>query len=441
MKKVTDSYTFLQGKRYQRWLKNQEKAQPLVNNASVVNKEAHLEHFRTISRRSLPSKKIPRWTPASRPPKQRLELKIPEDFSLLGNPEDVLDIISQLSHMGEDRQVVSVHIDHSKMLEDDLAAEILLGQTVAYIEASRKKKGGKFHVSGTYPQDREKIRLLNSVGVVKELNAKNDHEDSDVEKVQIFKRHGLLHEELNIHVGDQKSRAITGFTDYLNSCLATIGKVLTEKGEQRLGEYVGEIIGNAEEYSGTGYWHIYGYVDGTNPEKIYAEVVIYGLGQSIYDSFDGKRNNHEVYNRIEPYVSAHSHLCSERLLTTVAALQQFVSTKIDEDPTRGQGTIDLLEFFNTISRECIEGLSENKISKLKLITGGVSIDVDGTYLPQQDANGRSTIYFNDLNVESMPPNEKYVKELNGVSFPGTLITIKFPLRDDSLIKESGDDNV
>jgi len=441
MKKVSQSDLFIQRKRYRKWLNSSKRPPRIIVSASVVHKEQHLSFFRKIAVKNLPYPKKALSHKQGNAKKRQLDLKIPNDFSFLTNTVKVLSIISQIAHAHRDKSIAKIHIDHSDMISDDLAAEVLLAHTIAYTESSRRKNGAKFEISGTYPKNREQIRLINSIGVVKELNANNPHEQSDVEKVRIFKRHGLMHEKLNIHVSDQKSRAISGFTDHINQCLGTIKKVLTDDAEQQLGEYIGEIIANAEEHSGTEYWHIYGYLDGTNPKKVYSEIVIYGLGKSISESFEEKRMVDEVDSKIRPYLHRHQGKYSEALLTTVMAMQQFISSKIDDDPTRGQGTIDLLNFFNTISKECISNGDVSPVGRLTIVSGSISIDIDGAYLPKKDERTqKETIYFNGDNSPDLPPDIKYVKEMKGVSFPGTIIAIKFPLKDDSLIREAGEKN-
>jgi hypothetical protein len=434
VKKLTKSALFLQLKRYRTWLRSASKKLRKKSCPSVIHKENYLEYFREISPNGIVKPKKNKKT--------AITLTIPEDFSLLSNTEEVLNIIAQLAHISTIKPINEIHIDHSKMYKDDLAAEILLGQAVAYTDASRTNKGGKFKAIGTYPNDKKKIRLINSVGIVKEIqegSASNQvkNEEDTIEKVKIYKRCGLMHEELDIHTGDQKGRAISGFTDHINECLDTIDKQMTPDATQELGEYIGEIIGNAEEHSGSPYWHIYGYLDHTDPEKVYSEIVIYSLGKSMYDNFFEKKEVDIVFSKVKPYIDLHKDKRSENVLITVKALQQFVSSKRDEDITRGQGTIDLLNFFNLISHECVK-FNGNGVARLTIVTGSVKIDIDGTYLPQIDQHtGEETIYFNKDNSPLLPPDSNFVSEMKGVSFPGTIIAIKFPLRDSDLTKDSG----
>jgi hypothetical protein len=443
MKKLTKSALFLQLKRYKQWLRKansklKEKLPP-----SIIHKREYLEYFRQISPLALDLPKKNKKT--------GLTLTIPEDFSLLSNPEQVLGIIAQLGHLEKLKVINHIHIDHSAMVNDDLAAEILLGQAVAYNLSIRESKGGKLKVDGKYPEDRDKIRLLNSVGIVKEIKdntvscnnnePEEDLDNSNSEKVKIYKRCGLMHEELDIHMGDQKGRAIIGFQDHINNCLSTIERQLTGDAVQELGEYIGEIIGNAEDHSGTSYWHIYGYLDHTNPEKIYSEVVIYSLGKSISETFLDKRNVDLVFSQVEPYIKLHRKSFSKSVLITVQALQQFVSSKRDEDVTRGQGTIDLLNFFDIISKECVE-LNGGGVAKLTIISGDVKIDIDGKYLPKVDpSTGKESIYFNEQNSPMFPPDKNYVKQMKNTYFPGTIIAIKFPLKDSALIQSKEKKNV
>jgi hypothetical protein len=426
MKKITPDYLNLQNKRLQKSKNvNGQTSKNKKVSYSVINKEKHLEYFRRIALPNLPKNK--------KNGKMGLELDIPEDFSISTNAEEVLQIISQLAHAHKVKKINRIHTDHSKMLNDDLAAEILLGQVVSYAKASRVKNGGNLIISGKYPDNTAQIRLLNSIGIVKEVKADNQkEEEEETEKIKIYKLCGILHEQVSLHTSDQKGRAIAGFTDHINACLDVIDRELTELAGQELGEYIGEVIGNAEDHSGTPYWHIYGYLDHTDKDKIYSEVVIYCLGKSIYQTFREKKDNAVVFSQVEPYIKLHKKSFSESVLVTVKALQQFVSSLTHLNPTRGQGTIDLLNFFHTMSNECIDEKNKN-LSRLTIISGDVLIEIDGTYLPKEDPiTEKECIYFNDNNTPLEPPDKKYVKQMKGISFPGTIIAVKFPLRDSSL---------
>ena len=47
-----------------------------------------------------------------------------------------------------------------------------------------------------------------------------------------------------------------------------------------------------------------------------------------------------------------------------------------------------------------------------------------------DVSGRHLIYFNSSNQESIVPDNNYVKIMEETYFPGTIITLKYRLREE-----------
>jgi hypothetical protein len=49
---------------------------------------------------------------------------------------------------------------------------------------------------------------------------------------------------------------------------------------------------------------------------------------------------------------------------------------------------------------------------------------------------QTLIYFNENNDFMNPPDKKYIKEIKGNYFPGTIITLKFHLNDINQLESS-----
>jgi hypothetical protein len=64
---------------------------------------------------------------------------------------------------------------------------------------------------------------------------------------------------------------------------------------------------------------------------------------------------------------------------------------------------------------------------MALLSGSTFILFDGTYSMQASAGGKSIIAFNKANDLEQRPDRKYVRGLDGVEFPGTMICLQFPL--------------
>lgn len=115
---------------------------------------------------------------------------------------------------------------------------------------------------------------------------------------------------------------------------------------------------------------------------------------------------------------------------TLIALQGYVSSKnIDESTDRGQGTVDLIEFFQNVSKECLP--EPSKKARMAIISGSTHIYFDGTHHIKQDETGKEVIAFNANNSLNDKPEKKYVRKMKDVSFPGTIIAARFPISERS----------
>jgi hypothetical protein len=367
-------------------------------------------------------------------------VKIPKVFSLYQNPEQVLKVAGEISSLKQIKNINSILIDHTNCEEHDLAAEILLATTVSSLITYKKKNGAKFKLKGLFPTDRKMKKLLRSIGVVKEVaNAKYHITGED--KLRLFKRQSDMNEKINIFGKDKKTRATEDFVKHLNDCLNFIGAQLDEDEEEKIHLYLGEVLGNAEDHSGTKLWHIAGYLDAEDQTNICSEIVIYSVGNTVFETFEEKKNVPIVYNELEQYVKKHkSGTLSEEQLTMVFALQQNVSSKKDEAIDRGQGTKDLIQLFHHLTNEC------NKINSLRgkhcnmasnpnmfMLSGSAMLKFDGKYQPSSGQNDKMVYSFNDTNSLDLPPDKNYVPQFKNCEFPGAIIYIRFPLHEETLV--------
>lgn len=232
---------------------------------------------------------------------------------------------------------------------------------------------------------------------------------------------------------DYKSRAVKDFVDHVNMCLGRHGRRLTEEGRYNLAMYTGEIISNAEEHSGIDDWAIVGYLDNIQDEHL-SEIAIFNFGATISESFKSLPEDSYAYGIIKPYVDLHAsngyygNNWTEENFITLLALQGNISSKNkDESGTRGQGTVEMIDFFQAIHQECLK--DDASCAKMAILSGSTHILFDGTYqLLKSRGNGRGIIAFNAENDLAKRPDENYVKNLKPVFFPGTVISIRFPMQ-------------
>lgn len=365
--------------------------------------------------------------------RQYVEIKLPKVFSIIDNPEESLNVFRGLAPALYDTDVEWAGVQHSGISEHDLAAEILLGRIGKYCWDLHNAHGKSFEIKGNYPSQDLLARKVKTFGLVKALEIDGeqiDDESAKDEKLVLFHKRGSKEESVRIGSLDSKTRATQGFVDHINNCLNEADYQLTESASQELVEYVGEILANAQEHSGTGEWEIYGYLDRQNQNKV-CEAVIYNFGNTISDTFDELPEADYARESLNKYIAHHE---SKKLfgrnwdrdsLTTLFALQGRVSSKNSEDDsTRGQGTVDLIEFFQMISEEANATVDDSP--KMCILSGHNHIRFDGTYR-LEEKRGQPIIAFNKENNLSLPPDENYVKKLKNSFFPGTLIAIQFIL--------------
>ena len=411
MKKLTDSAQFLMRKHMAgrakaggKDKKGGEGSQHIASKIFVLKK---LTSIKEIS--------LPKMLKKGRKDKMTFTLTINSHFSMLVNPEKVLDLIAQIAHITANKQVDKIVIDQRYMESHDLSSEILLAQVVGSVRAYKKKKGQQFEIAGIYPENKDFAKLIRSIGIVAEIKAQSDHFSTDYpETMEVFRARCTKVEEVSLFSSDKKNQVTSRFTDHVNRCLAVVKRRLTDDAESELGAIVGELLGNAEDHANISerHWQTYGFMDKNEKGQIFQQITIMNFGQSIAASFLDKKNVDTVYNLVSSYIKIHQDKVDLRVLLTVMAFQQNVSSKIDEQSDRGQGLTDLLLFMESLSTECSENGSSQV--EMSIISGNTSIYFDGTYIPIMDETSkRNLVFFNKDNSFMSPPDNKYVKKNGG----------------------------
>jgi hypothetical protein len=179
------------------------------------------------------------------------------------------------------------------------------------------------------------------------------------------------------------------------------------------------------------HWYIYGYLDNATKEHT-CEVVIINLGKSFAQTFEELPNDHYAIRQIAPYLFLHSkgnffnQQWTRQDLLTLVALQGNISSKNESDATtRGQGSVELIEFFQTVHKECTNGNQCG--AKMSIISGNTRIFLDGTYTMKADSKGRKRLALNANNDLYHKPNPSAISSMGKISFPGTIIAISFPM--------------
>jgi hypothetical protein len=288
-------------------------------------------------------------------------------------------------------------------------------------------------VNGHYPRDSKLKNFIRAIGVVQNFNIHNailPAEEAEKQRFLKMRHRGGLPERRVTYM-TRKERTVIDLLRHVNNCLRDHKLELSESGEHQLATYAGEILDNASEHSGRDDWYVVGYMDKADDEHT-CEIAIFNFGYTMAESFQNLNPASFAYSQVSPYVELHKtrgwffDKWKEDDLITLIALQGHVSSKRQSpDSDRGQGTVQMIEYFQRIKKECVG--SQGGEARMALVSGATHILFDGRYSLQKDKHGRYVIAFNRNNDLNEPPDRQYVRRL-GISFPGTILSIRFPMQ-------------
>lgn len=376
-------------------------------------------------------------------PQSFLRLTVPKIFSMQDAPGDVIEFISSFARTHVTRLITDVYVDFSPVEKQDLGAHALLDLLIEEIKMQASFRGVRIHWKGKYPKGQAERRFICSMGIIRVLDLKHHFlAPREANKIVRFERrcrnyiHRLRKADPNNKT--EQSNAARRFADHIDRCLQKEGRRLTLEARSDLCSYVVEIIDNAERHAGMVDWTIQGYID-LNSDQPHCEIVILNLGRSIAQSMAAVPRGSYTYDLISEYIDIHSRSGWFRqgwdpaALYTLIALQGRVSSRnLTRNDTGGQGTADLIEFFQAMHAE---RLAVGTNARMYIISGSTKVLIDGRYQIVKNGAFRN-IAFNDANDLRKPPDRSSVMTLDGPPLPGTIIGIKFPIQADSLQEAS-----
>lgn len=370
---------------------------------------------------------------------KRRTIKFPSTFSIIENPEETLYTIAEFVHCVRSRNFPVLHADHSRVENSDLAAEALLSLCTKVLWKSPRHRKLLKELSGLMPESDRARRMLVSMGVPGVLEQeklgttqidRNSDDERKEQALEVFRGESVEENSPRVSIGsqDKKTRVCKQFCEHINKCLDHENKSLTPSGLADLQEYVGEILNNAEDHTADKIWYVQGYMD-VNEAEHFCDIAIFNFGPSISETISKSIDASDYFGSGKEYVEKHQHEgFGAEALRTVWALQERVSRfndPSDGSETRGCGTADLLEFFSGVSEECAPNSKKNV--RMSITSGSCHILMDGAYQIAEDASCRKVIWFNAHNSPSHPPDKRYVRTMRNISFPGTMIAIRFPI--------------
>lgn len=380
--------------------------------------------------------------------------KAPPVFSVSRNAAECIEFFREIVEYSRGARRPRIVIDHRAISYLGLGADSVLGVLLYEIKRELRFCVGAF-IRGYKPRLKHLQALMDEVGSVRVLrmDVEQDVRVSFTTRAMVYRhRHRPSDEGMSGANNHPASEIIADFSDHLDRCLRSIDRSLSTDGRDRICHYAGEIIDNVKEHAGLGEWAIVGYSDLDSDPQMY-RCVIFCFGKTIAQTFLELPEDAYPRRIISPYIATHrggglfSSQWREEDLTTLIALQGDVSSKnVDGSSDRGQGTVELIQFFQGVIDECglINQASgsfvaprSNLKAEMNIISGSTKIRFDGEYRMQfrEDLN-RDVIAFNKMNDLFSRPDPKAVISLGEIFFPGTLVTIEIPLVGTAIISDT-----
>ncbi|MGZ9712615.1 hypothetical protein ACXX82_17615 [Glaciimonas sp. GNP009] len=380
--------------------------------------------------------------------KKILYIQIPRIFSIIECPEIVIDLVTSFAKgLRSGYKIGRIDFQLEQLEQYDLAANALLDfVAVEFKNELQQLRRKRLRIAGRYPRDQSVKRFIKAMGIIKHMEINHEAPSAaEVKKLRIFDARNCHYvKSVDGTTADFKDREQAKFVDHIDQCLRDHNKELSDEGKQSLVSYLGEILANAEDHADFVDWSVQGYLDNSLDIPV-CEIAIFNFGQSIADSLRTLPNDSYTKNQIRQYVETHrskgffGNRWREEDLLTVIALQGHVSRlNSNKDTSRGQGTVEFINFFQKIYSAPSNGLAQ---AKMAIVSGGTYILFDGTYRMQdrvlEGTIAGRTIAFNSTNDLNELPDPSFVKSLGQFYFPGTIISIRFPLSlsESSLVEE------
>lgn len=449
MKKLSDSILFLSNKRARKIKKRrdryQKKYKRFINHQKSKNPNLTLNIYRSEIIDLLAEQRCGGRL-SNQKGKKDFILKRPINYAFSTDPRDALCPIFDLAWHIRNYECKSLFHDHSEVKEIDLSSEVVMRYILSEIDNEYASQGKQIHHHGRVSnrKDKKTIRinkLIRGVGTIRQLASSSAQlSSSEQAALEVFYKTNYPETEIATSgATTHKERSAVQFTDHINKCLNRVGWRLNRLARKRLSDYTAEITDNIWEHSGQNNWFIAGYLD-TDYEPKRCEITICNFGLSMAETFLKLPPNHYSWNKVSRYIEMHKHrslFCSDwrqEDLLTLLALQGSISSKnIDELDSRGNGTLDLLGFFQKMSDECSEYCQDGNGNRPKMfvLSGSTHILIDGRYT-LNFLSPKSVNAFNKDNDLLKRPDYDLVTPLHKFHFPGTIVGIEFPLVDASL---------
>ncbi|CAM3147453.1 hypothetical protein [Vibrio rarus] len=371
--------------------------------------------------------------------KRKVNFPIKGSFDIYEDPNSVFRTISTFRQLALNPNIDVIYTIHDRA-NTCMSSEALLGIVAAEVSEYRGQVKCPVKMHGHMKQSTSDKVLIGEVGIVGELNNAEIHGGVGIIKqnVFLFKSDNKLFESASLSAEDYKNETAIGCIKQLSKGLARFELRLMDGVEDELAMSLGEILDNAQEHCHrtSPSWYVRSFLNTDDSCLRYFELMVMNLGHSIAQTFEMLPDTSAAKADAMSYARRHSNLFTTEELLTVAALQGNVSSKKDEDMTRGQGTIRLIETFETISKEFVELRGSGDTKKnctpiMNIISGKTVITFNGKYKSKivinEDGSEDVHIPFNQEETLKLPPDSTSISSMANTYFPGVMINIRIPL--------------
>lgn len=212
---------------------------------------------------------------------------------------------------------------------------------------------------------------------------------------------------------------------------------LTKQGKSHFGEIIGELLDNAERHSNLpgkdGGWSTAAFMarrEEDGKEVFRCHMGFLSVGASISESLETA--SIKTRSDINKYLDLHANCGRSReTLRTVLGLQDGITRDISA-ATNSRGGVGLQEVLRLINALGYSHTGENG-PRLTIVSGGSCIQARVPYVIGRvhSETKRRTLWFNDNNDPTEPPDPNFVYDLSS-KFPGTVIGVTFVMNKDDL---------
>lgn len=361
-------------------------------------------------------------------------IMIPEYFSIIENPKESYEALRRMVASLFFHKSSEVIIDYTRCKNFTLEAQVLLDliikDVLTFYKICNNIKSYKSipkRITDRSVHGSNIRTMLFSVGS-QAIHANRQQEFANVIPYNLRFHKASSNSLFQI---EQKELDTTSLSDYVEKCLARMGRRIDDEAMDDLCTVIGEILINAEEHSSTKCRYSIGCFEEKQLEGNHIgffQLVILNIGRTIYEKFHdedcpNKKIVEKMKNLSDKYTKKkfwQRNTFEEESLWTLYSLQDGVtSVSPNLYEHRGNGSCRFIEsFFNLRSNN-----NDNKLSRMTLQSGKTSIIFDGKYgVTERVVNGDNykVMTFNTSGNIEDKPDTQYVRTTD-FYFPGTFI--------------------